>query len=328
MIQDGCDDTQRGGRGEAEGSCYSSRFVILSFLGRPFTQVPASNKKPSNPQGSVMPKVIAPLLALAALGLVACDDPPKEEQQRAEAAPEAVVAEAHRAVEEQQRVEVASEAVVAEARRAAEEQVRARLRIVGDMRLRAVQVYRQQVPDTFAVCGQINPAGATNGPFTPWVAVVTVRAGKAARTDLSLGDSNTEASRVYIESVDHCFEGGGQETADPQESRALPPLPSDAALAQQTTSAPVASTPPVPNPAAAPQPPPTPPLPRATAMRSVTTTAAHPVNIRSHPRGGGAVVRIVPRASVLRVFGEAPGGWFQVGEDQPFGWVHGSMLKR
>ena len=70
-----------------------------------------------------MPKVIAPLLALAALGLVACDDPPKEEQQRAEAA---------------------SEAVVAEARRAAEEHLRARLRIVGDMRLRAVHTIASQ----------------------------------------------------------------------------------------------------------------------------------------------------------------------------------------
>ena len=51
----------------------------------------------------MMPKVIAPLLALASLGLVACDDPPKE-QQRAEATPEAVVAEARRAAEEHVRV--------------------------------------------------------------------------------------------------------------------------------------------------------------------------------------------------------------------------------
>ncbi|MCB4824755.1 SH3 domain-containing protein [Roseicella sp. GB24] len=60
----------------------------------------------------------------------------------------------------------------------------------------------------------------------------------------------------------------------------------------------------------------------------VTTTPAHPVNIRAQPGGGGPVVRILPRASQLRVFGEAPGGWLEVGEDQPFGWVHGSMLER
>jgi starvation-inducible outer membrane lipoprotein len=58
-----------------------------------------------------MPKVIALLLALSALGLSACDDPPKE----------------------QQRVEAASETVVTEARKAAEENVRIRLRILGEM---------------------------------------------------------------------------------------------------------------------------------------------------------------------------------------------------
>jgi hypothetical protein len=122
-----------------------------------------------------MPKVIAPLLALASLGLVACDAPPKE-QQRAEPAPEGGVAEA---------------------RRAAEEHVRVRLRILNDMQLRAVQVYSQQVPDTFAVCGQINPTGAADDPFIPWVAVVTLRDDKATRTDLPLGAWNTKSSRVY-----------------------------------------------------------------------------------------------------------------------------------
>ena len=253
-----------------------------------------------------MPKVIALLLALSALGLSACDDPPKE----------------------QQRVEAAPETVVMEARRAAEEDVRIRLRILGEMQLRAVQVYRQQVPGTFAVCGQINPTGAADDPFIPWVAVVTLRDGEAARTDLFLGASNTEASRVYVESVDRCFEGGGPSPGRSQAPHALPPLPTDAALAQRAVPLPVAPAPLVPSMAATSQRPSPSSASSVTATRSVTTTAAHPVNIRSHPRGGGAVVRIVPRASVLYVFGEAPGGWFQVGEDRPFGWVHGSMLQR
>ncbi|MCG7363996.1 SH3 domain-containing protein, partial [Roseomonas sp. ACRSG] len=67
---------------------------------------------------------------------------------------------------------------------------------------------------------------------------------------------------------------------------------------------------------------------RAAASGTVTTTSAHPVNVRSSPAGGGAVVRVVPRASLLRVFGEAPGGWLQVGEEQPIGWLHRSMLER
>ncbi|TDH58288.1 SH3 domain-containing protein, partial [Dankookia rubra] len=69
-------------------------------------------------------------------------------------------------------------------------------------------------------------------------------------------------------------------------------------------------------------------VPSAAGGRQVTTSQAHPVNIRSAPGGGGAVVRVVPRASALRVFGEAPGGWLEVGESQPFGWVHASVLDR
>jgi len=29
----------------------------------------------------------------------------------------------------------------------------------------------------------------------------------------------------------------------------------------------------------------------------------------------------------LRVFAEAPGGWLEVGDTAPFGWVHGSMVE-
>lgn len=234
------------------------------------------------------------LVLLAMVGLAACDDPPKPPATEA-AAP-----------------------ALAEARRAAEEQVRTRLRIIGDMRLRAIQVYSQQVPDTVAVCGQVNPAGGANDPFVPWVAMVTLKDGKAVRTDLVLGASNMEASRVYIESVDRCFEGGGPRNAPGQSTRALPPLPADAGLSQAAPPAP----PPAMSPSVAL------PLAPPRAAGSITTTAAHPVNIRNAPAGGGAVVRIVARSSALRVFGDAPGGWLQVGEDQPFGWLHESMLER
>jgi uncharacterized protein YraI len=61
----------------------------------------------------------------------------------------------------------------------------------------------------------------------------------------------------------------------------------------------------------------------------VQTTSRHPVNIRAHPSGGGAIVRIVPRGSTLQVFGEAPGGWLQVGEGgEALGWLHSSLLER
>ncbi|MDO9710038.1 SH3 domain-containing protein [Paracraurococcus lichenis] len=249
-----------------------------------------------------MRKVIVALLALAA-----CDDK----------APQAPPAEG-------------PPPAFAEARRAAEDQVRARLRMTGDLPLRAVQVWRQQLPGTLAVCGQVNPAGGATDPFIPWVAVVGLKDGHPERTDLLLAASNAEATRVFIEMLDRCWEGGGPANARPQAPRSLPPLPLEAALPRPGAPAPAA--PPVLPPAAgqaapAPTAPPAAGSPVA-AGPSVTTTAAHPVNIRSSPTGGGAVVRIVPRASTLRVFGEAPGGWLEVGEDQPFGWVHGSMLER
>jgi hypothetical protein len=254
-----------------------------------------------------MLRSLSALLVPALLGLAACDDSSKEAQQ-----------------------EQGQPSLRAEARRAAEEQVRARLRIVGDMTLRAIQVYAQQIPGSFAVCGQINPTGAANDPFIPWVATVALENGKAGRSTLAIGLSNVEASRVYLELVDRCFEGGGPRGGQAPAVSGLPPLPSDTALAEQR--APGATTP-----SATARPPvadaggsnaASTAAPRATPGRSVTTTSAHPVNIRNSPAGGGAIVRVVPRASVLRVFGEAPGGWLQVGEDQPMGWLHGSMLDR
>ncbi|TCZ64907.1 SH3 domain-containing protein [Roseicella aquatilis] len=241
-----------------------------------------------------MRKLIVPLVALVATGVSACDDAPKQKPDPAPA--------------------------LAAARQAAEAQVRARLRMVGEMQTRAVQAWRQQLPDTVAVCGQVNPTGEANDPFIPWVATVTLKEGRAERAELVIGMSNAEATRVFVEMLDRCFEGGGPPTGRPQ-ARAVPPLPLDASIPPQRP----APQPPAPPPGA-----PEPPAPVAAAAtgRAVTTTAAHPVNIRNQPGGGGAVVRIVPRASTLRVFGEAPGGWLQVGEDQPFGWVHGSMIDR
>lgn len=51
------------------------------------------------------------------------------------------------------------------------------------------------------------------------------------------------------------------------------------------------------------------------------------MNLRAAPGGGGEVIRTVPRGSQLEVFGEAPGGWLQVGQGgAPWGWVHVSVL--
>lgn len=61
---------------------------------------------------------------------------------------------------------------------------------------------------------------------------------------------------------------------------------------------------------------------------TVTTSATARANIRSAPDLSAPVVRSMPRRSVLRVFGEAPGGWFHVGVTEPFGWVNAAALQR
>jgi hypothetical protein len=64
------------------------------------------------------------------------------------------------------------------------------------------------------------------------------------------------------------------------------------------------------------------------AARSVTTNATRRSNIRASPDLGAPVARSAAPSTTLKVFGKTPGGWFQVGDDQPFGWIHQSALKR
>jgi hypothetical protein len=49
-------------------------------------------------------------------------------------------------------------------------------------------------------------------------------------------------------------------------------------------------------------------------------------NLHSDPHG--PATRVVPQGTVLRVFATAPGGWYQVGDTAPWGWVHESMLEK
>ena len=61
---------------------------------------------------------------------------------------------------------------------------------------------------------------------------------------------------------------------------------------------------------------------------TVVTSATSRANIRREPSLSAPVLRAMPQSSTLRVFGEAPGGWFHVGEAEPFGWIHASALQR
>ncbi|MCR0982539.1 SH3 domain-containing protein [Roseomonas populi] len=214
------------------------------------------------------------------------------------------------------------EAEAGAARKAAEERLRSTARnITPAARFRGVIVHRQALGG-YAVCGQVNLTGAMEDPFLPFVSVVSAG---GERIEQFVAAGSAEATRTYVETNTRCFDGGG-----PTSARSVLPLPP---VPDTSASAPAPAAPPrPPAPATAePAPPPALPAPPAgslPAQGSVTTTSAHPVNLRSNPAGGGAVLRVVPRGTRLRVFAEAPGGWYQVGETEPVGWIHGSMLER
>jgi hypothetical protein len=63
----------------------------------------------------------------------------------------------------------------------------------------------------------------------------------------------------------------------------------------------------------------------ATALALVRAAA----NLREGPSGRAPILRVARPGEVMALHGQAPGGWWQVGDDGgPFGWIHGSMLER
>lgn len=265
--------------------------------------------------------VAAPLAATLAVGLSACDDPAP--RQRGEA------------------VVLPAPGRPAEAMRIVEDRLRGRLRLEGELRLRAVQAYRQATPDTLALCGQVNPGARNDTPFIPFVAAISFEGERATRVEFVLGATSAEATRVYYEMLDRCFDGGGA----PRRGGvgALPPAPEEIpapALPEPRVSEPRLPEPRLAAPAVTfgvPQDPAA--LPSAATqatgaaaiatMRPAAGTAVTrgPANLRDQPSGGGNVIRVIPRGATLQVFAEAPGGWLQLGEGEPWGWVHSSLLE-
>jgi uncharacterized protein YgiM (DUF1202 family) len=168
------------------------------------------------------------------------------------------------------------------------------------IRLRRVEVYQQSFPNTVAVCGQVSPTGTDNA-FINFAAVVTTTEGEGAQVqELHLADGGTNTARTRAKTWLRCSD----------ETKRLK-LRGTGKLAEPN-SPPTVSTSPSSDPQAAPT--------------NSTVTMRQGGNLRTGPSGSHSAIRTIPRGTAARVFGHAPGGWYQIGDTAPWGWMHGSML--
>jgi hypothetical protein len=198
------------------------------------------------------------------------------------------------------------------------------------MRFRGVQVYAQAMPQKMAVCGQLNPFSDDPDIFVPFVSIVTLPDDKAPsyQFDHRLGLNPAEASRVYVALVNYCYDKGG-----PLPGGAAPPppplpdrIPDPSARARGpqgglVVSAPSAAQSPNAAPGASP---PGASVGEVPAAGDVVVRQS--ANVHSDPHGPS--IRVAQQGTTLHVFGQAPGGWYQVGDTAPWGWIHESMLDR
>jgi hypothetical protein len=196
----------------------------------------------------------------------------------------------------------------------AEERLRDIARDPEALRFRAVETYRQAMSDTYAVCGQATVMGGT--VFIPFVSVVNAAEGEM-KIEQHVGRTNIEATRVYVEMVGRCFDGGGpvMRAGGTAVAQPTPPLPMGLPILDQV----------------APEPPRQPEMVTAAASAGGEPSGRTLVmrqngNVRASPGGGGEVLRVARTGAVLNIFGTAPGGWYRVGETAPEGWVHGSLV--
>ncbi len=177
------------------------------------------------------------------------------------------------------------------------------------IRFRGVTAFIQAQPRHFAVCGQVTPFADDPNIFVPFVSLVVTAAPDGPprdQVDQVIGTTTSDATRVYAAIVASCWAGSGAPAAALRSVAPTPPLP-DA----------------IPDPAAPATPdarerPAAPPTGQVTLKQSATL----------HADPHGASLRTVTRGTSLHVFGQAPGGWVQVGDQAPFGWIHESMLER
>ena len=185
------------------------------------------------------------------------------------------------------------------------------------VQFRGVQAYAQALPNHTAVCGLVSAFSDDPNIFVPFVAVANRLSPPEARTprfdfDTRVGTTTTEATRVYSALVAECWDRGGPA---PERPLALPPLP-DNVPDPHLPVLPVLPEVTTPTARAAP----------GQVAAGGTVTVRQSANVHNGP--GGPSVRTVPAGMVLHVFAQATGGWYQVGDTAPFGWVHESMLNK
>ena len=197
-----------------------------------------------------------------------------------------------------------------------------------NVQFRGLQVWSQATPQHWAVCGQASPFADDENIFVPFVTVVTLSGdghAAAGQVEAHVGTSTAEANRVYVALVADCYDKGGPVPGALQGFTPMPPVPDTipnphepvvaaAAPAVPTTGTPATGTPGLAASAAA--------VVASPASGSVTMRQS--ANVHATPHGPS--VRVVAAGTVMHVFGQAGGGWYQVGDGAPWGWVHESMI--
>jgi hypothetical protein len=230
----------------------------------------------------------------------------------------------------------------AHAREAVEQNIRASAATTTQAQFRGVQVYSQAMPQRMAVCGQVTPFADDPNIFVPFVSVVTVQGSQDGRApqyqfEQHIGTDPSEASHVYAAIVAYCYDKGGPPVMPYQGVVPVPPLPD--AIPDPLSKGGRAGQPPATATSSSPPSPPTPHVQtpqRADVPASVpglvpdqatgSVTMRQNGNLHSEPHG--PAIRVVPQGTAMRIFARASGGWYQVGDTAPWGWIHESMLDR
>ena len=219
----------------------------------------------------------------------------------------------------------------AELRKAAENSVRISASNPDSVRFRGVQVWPQAVKNQFAVCGQADVFGPSSNTYVLFVVIVTRNdlgddPARTLKAEAHVGSTITEATKVYVDTLVHCYENGGPQNIMRGTAAPVPPMPSETDTVLSSSTPASTGAPTAPAPAAQPQPSAMVQAPPTSTHASGTVVMRQSGNIRTGPQG--EVIRVEPQGKELRVFGEAPGGWLQIGDTEANGWVHSSLVER